>query len=75
MQLISIILKEKEFKSIKSKDLFLYVSELLESLNETVKACDIMKKLFDVYGQYDKMVQSKYLNLLTDINISEAIKL
>lgn len=33
-----------------------------------------MKSLFDVHGQNDKVVQSKYLNILVDTNLNEAIK-
>jgi hypothetical protein len=48
---------------------------LSDNLQDKSKALQILKSLFDVHGQNDKVIQSKYLNVLVEVNLAEATKI
>lgn len=71
--IIDQLLKGKDPK--KSKDLFLHIADVMANSNNKDKALEIFKILYEHHGKDDKMVQSKYLNILTEVNLAEAVKI
>lgn len=52
----------------------MFISDILLNEGKEKEAMKILKDLFDAHGKESKEVQSKYLNLLAEINPDEAIK-
>ena len=71
--LIDKIVKAKSPKT--NKALLLNVVDLILAEERKEQALEILKPIFENHGQSDKLVQSKFLNLLADVNLSEAIKI
>lgn len=71
--LIDTLIKIKTPKN--NKELLISIADIiLTSEGNKNKALEIFKQLFEAHGSYDKVIQSRYLNLLVDVNLNEAIK-
>lgn len=52
----------------------LSLADLLQTLGDKNKSFEILKALFEAHGQNDKIVQSRYLSVMAEVNLAEAIK-